>query len=227
MDDTFTRIRGLVGDDEFKNVSTKRVLIVGLGGVGGTVFSALVRSGVGSFHIIDFDNVEASNLNRQILFDINDIGKLKTEVANARALGINPEVKIKGSNAKINKENINEILDGDYDYICDACDNIEAKVSLAKYAISHNIPFIMSGGAANTLSIEEVKVTTLDKVTGDHLLKRVRDTFKTEEIDLKLVNCAFAAKKEQKPCSSQLNSAIFATSTMGLAIASHIFKSLL
>ncbi len=227
MDDIYTRIRGLVGEEKFSHLERKRVLIVGLGGVGGTVLESLVRSGVTNFHIVDFDKVENSNLNRQILYDASKLGELKVDVANERVISINPNVVIKADATKVDKDNINTVLDGEYDFICDACDSVDAKAELAKYALARNIPFIMSGGAANQCHIEKVKITSLDKSEGDPLLKKMRALLRSDGVDLKAVNCAFFAQKNEKPSNSGLNSSIFATSSMGLAIGEYIFNSLL
>ncbi|MCD8209346.1 MAG: ThiF family adenylyltransferase [Coprobacillus sp.] len=227
MEDIYTRVRGLVGEEKFSHLKGKRVLIVGLGGVGGTVLESLIRSGVTHFHLIDFDKVEVSNLNRQILYDASNIGEVKVDVAKRRALSINPDAEIKTSAMRIDKDNIDSLLDGHYDFICDACDSTDAKSELARYALNKHIPFIMSGGAANQCHIEKVKITSLDKSEGDPLLKKMRTILRSTPIDLKAVNCAFFTQKNEKPSKLGLNSSIFATSSMGLAIGEYIFNSLL
>ncbi|MCD8204632.1 MAG: ThiF family adenylyltransferase [Coprobacillus sp.] len=226
MEDIFSRTRGLIGD-EYAKLATKRVLVVGLGGVGGTVFASLVRSGVSHFHIVDFDKVEASNLNRQVLYTYSDIGKEKVEVAKDYALSINPEADIKITSSKVSSENIESILDGGYDYICDAVDDINAKVAIAKYALNHKIPLITATGAANKLDPSQIKIASLDKSEGDPLAKKLRTSLRSEGIDIKQICCAFSSEKNENISNSSLNSVIFVTSSMGLTIGSYIFNSLL
>ncbi len=226
MEDIFTRTKGLVGDD-FEKIKGKRVLVVGLGGVGGTVFMSLVRSGVSHFHIVDFDSVEASNLNRQLLFTYADISKSKVDVAKNYAESVNPEVDIKISPSKITTDNIESIFDGEYDYICDAVDDIEAKVAIAKYASAHHIPLVVATGAANKRDPSQIKIASLDKSEGDPLAKKLRTKLRSEGLNLKEINCAFSSEKNEKTSNTTLNSLIFVTSSMGLAIGSFIFESLL
>ncbi|MCD8204030.1 MAG: ThiF family adenylyltransferase, partial [Coprobacillus sp.] len=171
MSDIFERTRGLVGDG-FEKIQTKKVLIVGLGGVGGTVFASLLRSGVSHFVIIDFDKVEASNLNRQVLYSYSDIGKSKTDVASSYAKSINPDVDVVSIDTKLSEDNIHEVLDGEYDYICDAVDDINAKVAIAKYAEENSIPLIVATGAANKMDPSRIKIAPLDKSEGDPLAKK-------------------------------------------------------
>ncbi len=226
MSDIFTRTRGLIGDD-YEKIKNKRVLVIGLGGVGGTVFSSLVRSGVTHFQIIDFDKVEESNLNRQILYTFEDIGLNKCDVAASNAKSVNPDIEVTALAAKISEENIDEVLDGHYDYICDAVDDIKAKVAIAKYAIKHNIPLIVATGAANKVDPYKIKISTLNKSEGDPLAKRLRASLRAEGVDISSIYCAYSNEKNEKAPKTTLNSIIFVTSSMGLAIGNFIFNELL
>ncbi len=225
--ETYKKTKDLIGEDKFNTLQEKRVLIVGLGGVGGTVFMSLVRSGVIRFHIIDFDEVEETNLNRQVLYTLNDLGKSKTDVAKSFGLSINPQIDIKVSNIKLSQDNIEDVLDGEYDFICDAVDDANAKVILAKYATSHNIPFIVSTGAANKLDPTKIMISTLDKSTGDALAKKMRTLLKKEGLDISKINCAYSDENLENLSNSSLNSSVFVTSSMGLHIGDFIFKSLI
>ncbi len=223
----YERTKGLIGEDKFNLVQTKRVLIVGLGGVGGTVFMSLVRSGVIHFHIIDFDDVEKTNLNRQVLYTLNDVGKAKVDVAKEFALSINPDIDIKVTNIKLSEENIEQVLDSHYDYICDAVDDVNAKVMLTKYATTHNIPLIVSTGAANKYDPTKIKISSLDKSSGDRLARKMRELLRKENIDISKINCAYSSETNENLSRTQLNSLIFVTSSMGLLIGDFIFKSLI
>lgn len=225
--ETYKRIVGLIGQDKFNILQTKRVLIVGLGGVGGTVFMSLVRSGVIHFHIIDFDSVEETNLNRQVLYTLNDLGRAKVDVATEFAKSINPDIDIKVSNIKLTQDNIEDVLDEEYDYICDAVDDVNAKVMLTKYALSRSLPLIVSTGAANKLDPTKIKISTLDKSNGDALARKMRAILRKESIDISKINCAYSSENNQNLSNSSLNSSIYVTSSMGLLIGDFIFKSLI
>ena len=134
MDNIFDRTIGLFGEDKFEIIQSKTIAIFGLGGVGGTAFEALVRTGFRKFVICDFDKVDPTNLNRQILYTSNDIGRNKVEAAKERALSINPDIEINVINTKINSETIKELDKYHIDFIADAIDDVPAKIELCKYA---------------------------------------------------------------------------------------------
>ncbi len=109
-----------------KKIFNSRILIIGVGGLGCPLLTYLVASGVGKLGIVDYDKVELSNLNRQTLFTINDIGKYKVDQAKAKVIKLNPKIKIKTFKKKINLNNIKSII-RDYDIICDGTDNYESR----------------------------------------------------------------------------------------------------
>ena len=126
----FDRLINLIGENNFKLIKNKKVLLVGVGGVGGFTLEALVRSGIHNITIYDDDAIELSNLNRQIISSLNNIGNKKIDEAIKRAKSINNEINICGYIEKISEKNIENI--GKFDYIIDACDDLKAKVLLIK-----------------------------------------------------------------------------------------------
>ena len=116
----YERIIGLIGIDNFNKIKNTKILLVGVGGVGGFAYEALIRSGFQNIIIIDKDKVELSNLNRQLIANLKTINKPKVDIAKSNALNINENIKIKAIEAYLNKDNIN-ILENDYNYIIDAC----------------------------------------------------------------------------------------------------------
>lgn len=129
--------------DRLKNV---RVAVFGIGGVGGYVCEALVRTGVGAFDLIDDDKVCLTNLNRQIIATRKTVGKYKTEVMKERMLEINPDVKVEIHDCFFLPENAKDFPFEEYDYIVDAVDTVTAKIALVMKAKEMDIPIISSMG---------------------------------------------------------------------------------
>ena len=156
-DNIYSRTIQLIGEDAIIKLKKTTVLIVGIGGVGGTCFETLVRSGVGTIIIIDKDCVDVTNLNRQLLFTEKDIGKSKVDIARKRAFDINPDVNVISLNMNLDDSNITKLSDYKIDYIVDAIDSIYSKVSLIKYSKEKNIPIIVSLGMAKRLDPSQRK----------------------------------------------------------------------
>ena len=216
----FSRSIGLLGEEAFGSLQNKTVFIAGLGGVGGTAFEALIRTGVKKFIIIDKDVVAFSNLNRQLLYVENDIGKSKVEVAKNRALSINSEVEIIALQDDV--KNIGEI---NADFIVDCIDDVNAKIYLIKYALEHNIPLITSMGMANKMDPSKIKVASLNKSTVDPLAKKVRYELKKANVDYSNVICCYSDEAPIKD-GNKLHSLMTVTSTAGLHIANYVVQTL-
>ena len=146
----FERNINLIGEDKFNKLKTKKVLIVGIGGVGGYALETLVRSGIHFIDIIDFDKIDITNLNRQIVANQNNISNLKVDEALIRAKSINPNVIIKTYSIFLNKDNINELINKKYDYIIDACDSVDTKLELIRYSIESNLSVAIANFNAYT-----------------------------------------------------------------------------
>ena len=130
------RTKKMLGEDKINSLKNKRVLVAGLGGVGGTALEALARSGINNFVIVDFDSVDESNLNRQILYLYDDIGLEKVGVAKKRMLDINPNLNIEVLSMKIDAESISN-FPKDIDFIVDAIDYIPGKLAIYNFAIKN------------------------------------------------------------------------------------------
>ncbi len=182
----FERLISLIGRDKFTRLQTAKVLVVGIGGVGGYALEALVRSGIMNISIIDYDNIEISNLNRQIISDNETIGLSKVEVAKKRALKINPDVNINLFNEKLKEENIDVILENKYDYVIDACDMISTKVLLIEKSLKYKYKLISSMGTANKTNPALLSITELSKTTNDPIAKILRKKVKDLKINKKI-----------------------------------------
>lgn len=216
----------LLGEDNIKSLADKRVLVIGLGGVGGTALEALARSGIKKFVLIDFDVVDESNLNRQILYTKADVGRKKIDVAKERLLKINDEFEIEPLNAKIEDNSLSELALGKVDFIIDAIDYIPGKLHIIEYSIKNKIPFVTSLGMGNRLNPEDVCITKLNKTENDPLAKKLRYEVKQKGIDLKEVNVVFSKEipliKSPKPASMMM-----VPSTAGLIIAKYVLSTIL
>ena len=142
-------------------LSTKRVAVFGIGGVGGYVCEALVRSGIGSFDLIDDDKVCLTNLNRQIIATRKTVGKYKAEVMRDRMLEINPEAKIEIHKCFFLPENADEFPFNEYDYVVDAVDTVTAKIELILRSQKEGVPVISAMGAGNKLDAGRLKVADI------------------------------------------------------------------
>ena len=159
----FSRTQLLLGEDGMKKLANARVAVFGIGGVGGYVCEALVRSGVGAFDLIDDDKVCLTNLNRQIIATRKTVGKYKTAVMKERMLEINPDVNVQTHNCFFLPENADDFPFEDYDYIVDAVDTVTAKIALVMKAKEKGVPIISSMGAGNKLDASQFKVADIYK----------------------------------------------------------------
>ena len=230
MQDQFSRTELLIGKEGRDKLKKSKVSIFGLGGVGSYVLEGCVRAGIGNFILVDKDEVDITNLNRQIIATMKTIGKPKVEVAKERILEINPD-----SNVKIYKEffmpETEGILDKSIDYIVDAIDTVTAKIELVVRANKLNIPIISSMGTGNKLDPTRFEVTDIYKTSVCPLAKVMRKELKTRGIKkLKVVY------SKEEPIKIQGNNELrkqvpasisFVPSVAGLIIAGEVINNIL
>lgn len=219
----FDRLELLIGKENIEKISKINVLIVGIGGVGGTALEALVRSGVKNITIIDKDVFSESNLNRQILSTRDSIGLYKVDVGINRCKSINPDVNITGLKINLDEKNVNELEY--FDYIIDACDDINAKLALMQYANKNNINLISSMGTGKRLNPSNVIITRLDKTSNDPLAKKMR--YEARKRGLKLNIPVVCSKEEPINNDRIIASSIFVPSTVGLMLAYYIIEKVI
>ena len=157
----FSRTQLLYGEEAIKKLSESRVAVFGIGGVGGYVCEALVRSGVGHFDLIDDDKVCLTNLNRQILATRKTVGKYKAEVMAERMKEINPDVDIRIHKCFFLPENANDFQFDEYDYVVDAVDTVTAKLELIMRSKSLEVPIISAMGAGNKIDAGRLKIADI------------------------------------------------------------------
>lgn len=220
--DIFVRSIGLLGEDNFNKLQDKVIAVFGLGGVGGTALEALARTGFQHFIIIDFDKVDASNLNRQILYTSKDIGRDKVDAAKERLLAINPDVDVKVFKGKAQEFDFNQKLD----FVVDAIDDVEGKLYILQKCKENNIQTIMSLGMANRFNPEQVRVMKLNQTSNDPLAKKIRYLVKHNEIDIKDVMVVISEELPQKN-QEKLYSTMMVPSSAGLTIAKYILNRII
>jgi tRNA A37 threonylcarbamoyladenosine dehydratase len=225
MSDMFERTKALINDADFNKIHSARILIAGLGGVGGYALETLLRLGVGNFLLIDFDNIDITNLNRQILTLQNNVGKAKIDAAKDRAALINPQAKIQTLNLKINQDNIKNIL-SEYtpNFVIDAVDDVNAKFAIIKTCEKMNIPAISSMGAALRYDIDKIKIGTINSASQYcPLARKLNKLCKSENINLKSV-CVYSSEMPQKKSGQYLGSLSFVTAAFGISLSAYFFK---
>ena len=174
----FSRTQLLLGSEAMERLAGSRVAVFGIGGVGGYVCEALVRSGVGAFDLIDDDKVCLTNLNRQIIATRSTVGKYKVDVMEARMKDINPNVDIRTHMCFFLPENADCFPFAEYDYVVDAVDTVSAKLTLAVKAQEAGVPIISSMGAGNKLDASAFRVADIYKTSMDPLARVMRRELK-------------------------------------------------
>lgn len=218
-----SRLELILDQDNINQIKNLKILLIGLGGVGGACFEALVRFGIKNITIIDSDQFETSNLNRQLLSNINNIGEYKTSEAIKRAKLINPDININYYNIFLTKDNLATINDN-YDFIIDACDTITTKVLLIEYALNKGIKIITCCGTGNKFHPENLTITTLDKTNNDPLSKNLRHILKEHKITTK-IPCVWSSELPIKTGSTTVGSNFLVPNTAGIILASYVINA--
>lgn len=220
----FSRLEKVIGSDNVNDLSKKSVLVLGVGGVGGYVVEALARSNIGTLILVDYDKVEESNINRQIIALNSTIGRSKVDVLEERIKDINSGCKVIKIDKFIDNNNFNELFDNNIDYFVDACDTVLVKKLVIKECLKRNIPFISSMGTGNKLDPSKLEIIDIRKTINDPLARLLRKFVKDEKINKKIM--VLSSKElpiktgERTPGSSA-----FVPSSAGLLIASYIVRS--
>lgn len=214
----------VLGIDKVNSFNDKVILVVGIGGVGGTALEALARSGFTKFILIDFDKVDESNLNRQILFLRKDIGKDKIDVAKEKLLEINPDIEVKLIKEKIDTNSLKD-LNEKIDFVIDAIDYVPGKLELIQFALNKNIPFISSLGMGNRIDPTKVSICKLNQTEGDPLARKIRYECRLLGLELSKINVVFS-KEVPLIKSKTPGSMMMVPSSAGLSIVRYVIENL-
>ncbi|MCI5856880.1 MAG: tRNA threonylcarbamoyladenosine dehydratase [Agathobacter sp.] len=193
----FSRTSLLFGEESIEKLHGMRVAVFGIGGVGGYVCEALVRSGVGAFDLVDDDKVCLTNLNRQIIATRETVGKYKVDVMKDRILSINPKADVRIHKCFFLPENADDFPFEEYDYVVDAVDTVTAKLEIIMRAKQMNVPVISAMGAGNKLDASRFKVADIYQTTMDPLAKVMRRELKKRGV--KKLKVVFSDEKPTRP----------------------------
>ena len=231
----FARTAAILGDEAMQRLHDARVAVFGVGGVGGYVVEALVRSGVGTVDVFDKDDVSITNLNRQIIALHSTVGQDKVSVIAARMRDINPAVVIHEHKMFYLPENADEIDLTVYDFVVDAVDTVAAKIELAVRCEQLGVPLIAAMGAGNKLDPSKLLISDVYKTSVCPLARAMRNTLRKKGV--KHLTVAYSTEEpvpfpEDGPVIEAENgrhppaSMAFVPSAMGLLIASHVVRKL-
>lgn len=220
----FERVISFVGNANFDKIQAATVLVVGLGGVGGYATEALIRSGIKNVVLIDFDKIDETNLNRQIITNKNNIGLYKVDVMKERILMINPECNVIIHKVFLDKETINILDDYQIDYIIDACDSVQAKKLLIDYSLEHDIKLIASMGTANKIDPTKLEILDIRKTSYDPLAKILRKYV----MDMKTNKKIMVVSTTEAPIrTDMLASLIYVPATAGLLCSKYVINDII
>ena len=225
-----SRTVALLGEENVEKLNNKRVIVFGVGGVGGYTVEALARTGVGQIDVVDSDQVSVSNINRQIIALHSTVGKKKVDVIKARVNDINENIVVNAYDKYVTPDNLNEFDLTKYDYVVDAIDTVASKVALAVLCEKNNVKIISSMGAGNKLNPCAFKVSDIYKTSVCPLAKAVRTQLK--KLGVKKLKVVYS---DELPATSGINedgkrvpsSCAFIPSVAGLIIASEVIKDLI
>lgn len=218
-----SRIR-LMLQDKVELLKGKCIAIFGVGGVGGYTLEALIRSGIENIDIYDFDIIDISNINRQVIANTETVGNNKVEEWVKRAKLINPNINIYGYNMFVDESNISTIDFSKYNFVVDAIDTVTSKMLLIKKCKEHNIPIICSMGTGNKLHPELLEITDINKTSVCPLARVIRKKCKDENI--KKLTVIYSKEDPKKTNTHKPGSTIFVPSVAGIMIAGWIFRQI-
>ena len=224
MNDRFSRSYRVFGEDNMERIINSRVIVFGLGGVGGAAAEALARAGVGTLGIVDKDTVDITNLNRQIIATDKTVGMNKTDALAERLVTINPDLKINKYNLFYLPETAEEIDLSEYDFVVDCIDNVTAKLELIERCEKLGVPIISSMGTGNKLHPEMLEIADINKTSVCPLARVIRRELKNRGVK----KLAVVYSKEE-PVSTQSRvpgSTSFTPPVAGYLMCSYVIRKL-
>ncbi|MBR3162815.1 MAG: tRNA threonylcarbamoyladenosine dehydratase [Clostridia bacterium] len=224
----FSRTELVIGKENIKKLNNSKVAVFGIGGVGSFVIEGLVRAGIGNFILVDKDNVDITNLNRQLIATKKTIGQAKVDIAKERLLDINPTAKIKTYKEFFLPETTG-ILDNSIDYIVDCIDTVTGKIELVIRANKLKIPIISAMGTGNKLDPTKFEIADIYNTSVCPLAKVMRKELRNRGIKkLKVVYSKEMPIKPKKDGEENVPGSIsFVPSVAGLIIAGEVIKDII
>lgn len=222
----FDRTISLIGEENYNKLKDSNVLILGIGGVGGYALETLIRSGIENVTIVDYDKIDVTNINRQIIALNDNIGNTKTTEWKKRILSINKNVNINIINKKIDMDNIDDLFEQNYDFIIDACDTIIVKKLLIKKCKEKNINLITVCGMGKKMDPSMIKICDIKDTSYDPIAKILRKYVKVEKIKGK-VTCVFSAEKPNNTDNEIIASMMMVPAVAGILAANYVIDKII
>lgn len=219
----FSRLEKLIEENDLNILNDLSVLILGVGGVGGYVAESLARSGVGNLILVDFDTIDESNINRQIIALDSTIGLKKVDVLEKRLKEINNDINIVKVDKFIDSENFTSLFDYKIDFFVDACDTVTTKKCVIKYCLDNNIEFITCMGTGNRFDPSKLEIIDIRKTNNDPLARIIRKFIKDLKTNKKVLVCT-SSELPVKTGDRTPGSTAFVPSSAGLLIGSYIVR---
>ncbi len=228
MAEQFMRTKLLIGEAALEKLQNARVIVFGVGGVGGHVVEALARSGVGTIDIVDHDTVDITNINRQLVATQKTIGKYKVDILEERIHDINPDCVVKVHKCFYLPETADQFDFKEYDYVVDAVDTVTAKIQIILEAKEAGVPVISSMGAGNKLNPGSFRVADIYQTSVDPLAKVMRKELKKRHVNKCKV--VYSREKPRKPLTEEPvrfpASIAFVPPVVGMMIAAEVVQDL-
>ena len=237
MDDIFVRTKTLIGDMALSKLKDATIILFGLGGVGGYILESLARSGIENFILVDFDKIELSNLNRQIVTNLGNISMNKADAAKSRVLSINKDCNVISINAKVvpnkldnetDKITMSDIsdliknIDKSKLFIIDAIDDKNAKLEIIKFAKTNNIEIISCMGTARKMDSSKFKICDIFETKTCPLAKIMREMLRKEKIDSLTV-----LYSDDEPIIKEKGVIAYMPGIAGLMISEYVIKKII
>lgn len=222
----FSRLSKVIGEDAVALLKSKTVLVLGCGGVGGYTCEALVRSNIGKIIIVDFDKIDESNINRQIIALESTVGLKKVDVLERRLKDINSSCEIIKIDKFIDESNLVELLNFKLDYFVDACDTVRTKKAVVDMCLERKIKFISCMGTGNKLDPTKLEIVDIRKTNNDPLARIMRKYIKDKKITDKVMVLS-STEVPVKTGEATPGSSAFVPSCAGLVIAGYIVRNLI
>lgn len=222
----FSRFTKVIGDDAQKSLIDKCVLILGCGGVGGYVVEALARCGIGKLILVDFDTIDETNINRQIIALNSTVGKKKIDVLCDRVKDINNQCCVICNDNFIDSNNLDKLFDFSIDYFIDACDTVSTKKEVIRKCLEKRVSFISCMGTGNKIDPSKLEIVDIRKTSGDPLARIMRKFVKDEKITKKVMVLS-STEVPVKTGDRNPGSTAFVPASAGLLIASYVVRDMI
>lgn len=215
----------MISNKDIEKINSKSVLVFGLGGVGGSLAESLVRAGIGKIGLVDGDEYEITNVNRQVFATMKTLGMRKVDACQERLLDINPNLLVKKYDLFVTEENIKDIDFENYDYVVDAIDTITSKLLIIREAYDNNIKIISAMGAGNRLDPTKFKIMDIEKTKNDPVARIMRK--KLKEMNIKKLKVVCSEELPIKTSDRTPGSISFVPPVCGMVLASYVITDIL